>query len=121
METPVQCVARLLVALNELVDREGMHLRSGSYSLAAEVRRRTDPIVRRLVELSSSPGVSDFRAEVMAVVERSAVHSALLKEKMDECRAEIRRNDQARRRTAQLVPAYVRNPNGGRARFLAAG
>jgi hypothetical protein len=121
METPVQCAARLLIALNELVDREGMHLRSGSYRLAAEVRRRTDPLVRRLVELSNLPGVSDFRAEVMAVVEKSAVHSALLKEKMDECHAEIRRNDQARRRTAQLVPAYVRNPNGGRTRFWAAG
>ena len=64
METPVQCAARLLAALNELVDREGVHLRAGSFDLALEVRKRTDPLVRRLVELAGEPGVDDFRTEV---------------------------------------------------------
>jgi hypothetical protein len=119
METPVQCAARLLAALNELVDREGMHLRAGSFDRALEVRKRTDPIVRRLVELAREPGVSEFRAEVMAVVERNALHAALLQDKMDEFSAELRRTDQARRRTAQLVPAYVRSTSGSKARFVA--
>jgi hypothetical protein len=55
----------------------------------------------------------------MAVVERNALHAALLQDKMDEFTAEIRRTDQARRRTAQLVPAYVRSTSGSKARFVA--
>ena len=121
MESPVQHAARLLVALNELIDQEGMYLRGGSYDLAADIRERTAPIVRQLVELSGLPGVSDFRVQVAAVVERSARHSALLQERMVELGAEIRRTDQARQRAAQLAPAYVRSPDVIVPRFLAAG
>jgi hypothetical protein len=121
METPVQCAGRLLGALNELVTEEGMYLRAGSFELAAEIRQRTEPIVNRLVELSTSPGVSAFRDQVAAVVERSARHAGFLQEKMEEFRAEIRRTDQARHRTAQLAPAYVRAPVVTTRRFQAAG
>jgi hypothetical protein len=111
----------LLVALNELVEQEGMYLRGGSFGLVAGIRQRTDPIVRQLVELSSLPGVSDLRGQVAAVVERSARHSVMLQEKMEGVGAEIRRTDQARHRAAQLVPAYVRPPSAVVPRFLAAG
>ena len=121
METPIQCAARLLAALNELIDQEGMYLRGGSFGLVAGVRQRTDPLVRQLVQLSSLPGVGDFHAEVATVVERSARHSVMLQEKMEEVSAAIRRTDQARHRAAQLAPAYVRPPDTPVPRFLAAG
>lgn len=121
METPVQQAARLLIALNELIDQEGMYLHGGSFDLAAEIRERAEPIVAKLVELSGLPGVRDFSPQVNAVVQRNARHSILLQEKMDELGAEIRRTDQARHRAAQLAPAYARAPGSVIPRFLAAG
>jgi hypothetical protein len=121
METPIQQAARLLIALNELMDQEGMHLREGSFELVAEVRKRAGPLVRHLVTMSGLPGVSDFRPQVTALVERSAHHAALLQEKMEEFRAEIRRTNQARHRAVQLVPAYARPAGTAPKRFLAAG
>ena len=121
METPVQCATRLLVAFSELIEQEGMYLRGGSFDLVAKIRERTGPIVRQLVELSSLPGVGNFRGQVAALLERSAQHSALLEEKMEEAVAEIRRTDRARHRAAQLAPAYVRSPDVVAPRFSAAG
>ncbi len=121
METPFQCASRLLVALDELVAREGVYLRAGSFELAAKVRESAGPVVGRLVELSHFPEVAAMRARVMAIVERSRQHSLILEEKMTEFRAEMRRTDQARQRTSQLAPAYVRPPAAKNQRFVAAG
>lgn len=121
METPLQCAARLLAALDELVTQEGVYLRAGSFELAAGVRERAGPVVTRLVELSHFPGVSEMRLKVAAIVERSAHHSAILEEKMTEFRAEIRRTDQARHRSNQIAPAYVRSSGANNPRFVAAG
>ncbi len=121
METPFQCAARLLVALDELVAQEGNYLRAGSFELAAEMRTRAEPVVSRIVELSQFPGVSELRGKVAAIVERSARHGAIFEEKICEFRAEIRRTDQARHRTNQLAPAYVRAPAAKNQRFVAAG
>lgn len=96
-------------------------MRAGSFELVAETRERTAPIVSRLVELSHFPGVSEMREKVAAIVQRSARHSAILEEKITEFRAEIRRTDQARHRTNQLAPAYVRSPAAKNQRFVAAG
>ena len=121
METPVQHAARLLIALNELIEQEGLHLRAASYDQVLEIRHRTEPVVRQLVELSGQPGVNQLRVQVNELVERSAAHSRFLQERMDEVGAEIRRTDQARHRAAQLAPAYVRPPGVIVPRFLAAG
>ena len=121
METNLQCAARLLSALDDLVSQEGTYLRAGSFELAAEMRGRAGPVVERLVELSHFPGVSEMRAKVAAIVERSSHHSAILEEKMAGFRAEIQRTDQARHRTSQLAPAYVRPPDSKKQRFVAAG
>jgi hypothetical protein len=121
VETPFQCASRLLVALDELVGQEGMYLRASSFELAAGMRNRTEPIVARLVDLAHFPGVAELRSKVVSIVERSARHSAILEEKMTEFRAEIRRTDQARHRTNQLAPAYVRPPATQNQRFVAAG
>lgn len=121
METPCQCAARLLVALDELVTQEGNYLRAGSFELAAEMRNRTEPVVARLVELAHLPGVAELRSKVISIVERSARHSAIIEEKLAEFRTEIRRTDQARHRTNQLAPAYVRPPAAQNQRFVAAG
>jgi hypothetical protein len=121
VETPFQCAARLLAALDDLVTQEGMYLRAGSFELAAATRQRTSPIVERLVELSHFPAVAEMRTKVAAIVERSTEHAAILEEKIAEFRAEIRRTDQARHRTSQLAPAYVRPSAAKNLRFVAAG
>ncbi len=121
METPVQQTARLLIALNELIEQEGVHLRADHFDLVGDIRQRTDPIVRQLVALAGLPGVAEFRLQVIAVVERSSHHARLLQARMEELGAEIRRTDQARHRAAQLAPIYVRSPGAAVPQFLAAG
>lgn len=119
METSVQQAARLLVALDEMIELEHGLLRGAAYDAATELRERAGPLVRRLVELSSLPGVGELAPRVNAVVERSTRHAALLQEKMEELGAEIRRTDQARHRAAQLAPVYSRPPGSVMPRFLA--
>ena len=121
METPAQTAARLLGALQELTEQEGMYLRGGYYDLAGDIRRRTAPLVQQLVALADQPGVQDFQAEVRTLVEQSERHSGFLREKMVELGAEIRRTDQARLRTAQVAPAYTHPAGAAVTRFEAAG
>ena len=121
METPAQTATRLLGALQELTGQEGMYLRGGYYDLAADVRRRTAPLVEQLAALAGQPGLPDVRAEVRALVELSERHAAFMREKMSELGAEIRRTDQARQRVAQVVPAYGQPAAPAPKRFAAAG
>lgn len=121
METPLQEATRLLSALDELVDQEGMYLRGGYYDLAVETRDRADPLVRRLVQLDGPPELMVLRPQLEAVLAKSTVHATLLQQKMSELRAEIQRTEQARHRNAQMRPAYGRNPALAAPRFQAAG
>ena len=121
METQIQTAARLLTALDELIEQEGVCLHGGYYDLALQARQRSAPIVTELVRLADVPGVNDFRPRVAAAVGRSALHAAFLQEKLKEVGAEIRRVNQARHRAAQLAPAYVRPPSVIVPRFVAAG
>ena len=108
MEVPRETVARLLAALDTLVEQEGMYLRGGYYDLSAETRQRADPLVQRLVALAADPAVADeFRPRVTAVLERSAGHAEFLRGKLEDLAAEIRGTDQARQRAAQIAPAYA--------------
>ena len=121
MEAPVQTAARLLGALDELIEREGNFLRGGDYQQALDTRRRSEPIVSELVCLAYAPGVSDFRPQVAAAIGRSARHAAYLQEKMAQAGTEIQRLTLASHRAAQLAPAYAPAPVGVRPRFQAAG
>jgi hypothetical protein len=121
METPVQMAARLLAALTELIDQEGMYLRGGYFDLAAETRQRADPLVRQLAKMADVPGVGAYRPQVDAVLKRSARHATFLQEKLEELGAEIRRIDQARHRAAQVAPAYAHTRDVVTPRFQAAG
>jgi len=121
MEAPVQTAARLLGALDELIDREGNFLRGGDYQQALQIRERSEPIVSALVRLAYAPGVSGFRPQVAAAIGRSAQHAAFLQEKMAQAGAEIQRLTIAHHRAAQLAPAYAPVPFGARPRFQAAG
>ncbi len=121
METPVQMAARLLTALDELTEQEGMYLRGGYYDLAVETRQRAEPLVRRLTGMAGLPALGELRSQVAAVLEHSERHAAFLREKLEELGAEIRRIDQARHRVAQVAPAYSRSPGAGTPHFQAAG
>lgn len=121
MEQPSQKASRLLTALEEMVEQEGMYLRGGFYDLAVELRQRTDPLVQDLAGLAGAPGVDELRPRVAAVLGRSACHDALLAMKMTELSDEIHRIDQARHRTAQVAPAYAAAPAPALPRFQAAG
>lgn len=121
METPIQMVARLLTALDELIEQEKMCLHGGYYERAVQIRERSAPIVDQLVKLAYAPGVDAFRPRVAAVVGRSARHAAFLQEKIEELGAEIRRINHARFRAAQVAPAYAPDSGGLAPRFQAAG
>ena len=120
METPLQMAARLLTALDEMTEQEGMYLRGGYYDLAVEIRQRAEPLVRQLAGMAGLPGVGDLRRQVAAVLAHSERHAAFLREKLEELGAEIRRIDQARHRVAQVAPAYTRSPGAGTQHFQAA-
>ena len=121
MENPVQLAARLLDALDELIEQEGMYLRGGYYDLAVEIRVRAEPLIRQLVSIAGEPGVSDFRPQVAAVIERSDQHDAFLQRKLEDLRAEMKRTEHARRRSAQIAPAYAHSSTTATPRFQAAG
>lgn len=121
METAVETATRLLSALGELVDQEGMYLRGGYYDLAREVRQRAAPVVQSLTGLAGQPGVGALEPQIMAVVRRGEDHAGFLREKLVELSDEIRRTDRARQRTAQVAPAYKQTSGAAAARFRAAG
>lgn len=121
METTVQCVARLLTALDELTEQEGMYLRGGFYDLAVETRQRAEPLVRLIASSASLPDIGELRPQVAAVLAHSEQHAAFLRGKLEELGAEIRRIDQARHRIAQVAPAYSHSPGVETPRFQAAG
>jgi len=124
MEAPRETAARLLAALDMLVEQEGMYLRGGYYDLSVETRQRAEPIVQHLATLAADPALADeFRPRITAITERSAIHAEFLRGKLVDLATEIRGNDQARQRVAQVAPAYApAAPRMGVApRFLAAG
>lgn len=120
METPALKAARLLGALDEMVEQEGMYLRGGYYDLAGEIRQRAEPLVQMLVGLAGQPGVSALGSQVTALVERSDRHAAFMRDKLQELDQEIQRIDQARFRTAQVAPAYTQAAEAIAPRFEAA-
>ena len=120
METPLKTANRLLAALGLLVDQEEMYLLGGYYERVAENRRRADPLVRQLVELAGSPGVSQLADRVAALLAQGQRHAAVMAEKMHDLDQEIRRTDQARHRTAQVAPAYKQAPRLEAGRFTRA-
>ena len=121
METPVQMAARLLAALDELTEQEGMYLRGGYYDLAVETRQRAEPLVRQLTGMAGLPGMGGLRPQLTVVLEHSERHAAFLRGKLEELGAEIRRIDQARHRVAQIAPAYSHSPVVVAPHFQAAG
>ncbi|MBI2815130.1 MAG: hypothetical protein HYX71_12695 [Opitutae bacterium] len=120
METAAQLASRLLTALQELVDREGIFLRGGYYDLAAETRGRADPLIRQLVELAGQPGLEAHQRRVAALQARSAEHEAFISGKMAELSAELRRIELARHRAAHAAPAYARDAERGHIRWRTA-
>ncbi len=121
MDTPVHKGERLLRALEELVELEGLYLRSGYYDLAGEVRDRASPLVAHLIELAPEPGCEVYRERVAIVIQHSQEHAELLQQKMDVMRREIGELAQARQRSGQVLPAYARRTPWALPRFLAAG
>lgn len=121
METPAQKTGRLVGALEELIEQEGMYLRGGYYDLAVEVRERTAPLVEQLVRLARQPEAATWQPRIEVAVTRSQAHATFLQEKMDELRAELRQIEQARHRTVRVLPAYAPAARAIEPRFLAAG
>lgn len=120
MEAPAQQAARLLVALHELVEREGVFLRGGYYDLAVETRERTAPLIRQLAGLAGQPGLEAQQSRVAALQARCAEHENFIRAKIAELNEELQRVERARHRAAQVAPAYAQDPARGFARWRAA-
>lgn len=120
METATHQAARLLLALEELVEQEGIFLRGGYYDLAAEIRNRAAPLVDQLAGLAGQPGIDSYQPRVAALQTRSAEHADFISRKMIELTVELRRIDEARHRASQVAPAYTRSLDRGTPRWSAA-
>lgn len=106
METSAQQAARLLIAVEELADRESTFLRGGYYDLATESRERTEPLVQQLIRLAGQPGLDAYQPSVTALQARNAENDAFLSGKMTELAIELRRIEEARQRATRMAPAY---------------
>jgi hypothetical protein len=111
METPIQESSRMLQALEELIEQEGMYLRGGYYDLAVQVRDRAAPLVQRLIQLDGQTEVATLRPRVDVLLAKSTVHATFLSQKMSELKAEIDHIERVRHRNARMRPAYGRVPS----------
>ena len=55
--------ARLLIALDDLVEREATFLRGGYYDLAAETRERAEPLAQQLYPAGRPAGPRDLSGQ----------------------------------------------------------
>lgn len=106
METRLQRGRRLLAALSELASQEAVLVRSLDLVEALQLAERAAPLVTEVCGLAAEPDAAEIRPAVAALVERRRRSSACLEEHLARVRDELRRIDEARRRTARTAPAY---------------
>jgi hypothetical protein len=112
MKSAVETARRLLDTLETFVMQERILLRAGHFTEMAAVQRRASPVIARLCQLGSEPGVASLRGRVVALLARRRENlSCLMERRAFLC--EARERLVARRQQLQFVAAY-RRPQGVR-------
>jgi hypothetical protein len=106
METRLQRGRRLLAALEDLASQEAVLVRSLDLVEALQLADRAAPLVTEVCGLAAEPDAAEIRPAVAALVERRRRSAVCLEEHLARVREELRRLDEARRRTARTAPAY---------------
>jgi hypothetical protein len=120
METPLKTATRLLRALEDLVSRESVLLRSTNYLEAVTIQERAGPLFRELARLADQPGVSALKPRVDALVERRMESWHHIDANLARMQGELARINEARGRLARIAPVYGARLTKERARFNAA-
>ena|SRR5690349_17222836 len=120
METPAQRCLRIVAALEDLVYQESATLAKGDWTGAASVQERTGPLVDFLANDSAAKTDPALRARIAGIHQRRGETTRALQEKMEETRNELQQTRAAKRRVAQVAPAYG-TPSAIRHRLQAQG
>jgi hypothetical protein len=121
METPLQTAARLLAALEELVEQETAAMREYDIASALGVTERAAPIVDKLIELSAQPAVVALRPKLEALLVRRRQTAQHLDTQLVRLRTELGQAQRTRVRISRVAPAYGRAVLSVESRLNAAG
>ncbi len=107
METSAQRCSRIAAALNDLAAQEAAALAGREFDAAIALQERAAPLVAFLAEHTG-----DFTRELvekLSAVQARRAHSAMqLAAEIGRTREELHETGAARRRVAQIAPAYGR-------------
>jgi len=120
MESAAQTCARLLIALEDLVEQEAGLLASEQVLAMADLQDRMAPLVERLVALAPVAD-SSIRVRVQELVQRRSYTGAELASRLLHLRGELDRMAEARHTVNRIAPVYGAMPPAARSQFSAVG
>jgi len=107
METPLQTAQRLLAALEDLVARESVLLRTTNYLEAVTIQERAGPLVQELARLADQPGVDSLKERVAALMAIRMESWHYIDANLDRMQQELARINEARARLGRIAPVYA--------------
>ena len=121
MQTSAQRCLRILAALEDLVHQESVSLAKRDWIGAEAVQQRAEPLVDFLA--AHGPGGDDagLRARIAALQQRRAETSRSLGLQIAQAKSELQQAQAAKRRVAQIGPAYGSGAPAARHRLQAQG
>jgi hypothetical protein len=109
METPAQRAERIVAALEDLSAQEAASVAQQDWASVVALQDRMVPLVEFLaVSPFRGHEQSALRSRIAAVHARRAGSSARLEGELERTRKELEQTQLARRRVAQIAPAYGR-------------
>lgn len=121
MDSLVQTCSRLLLALEDLADREAAALHTRDFAAAIELQDRAAPLIEHLA--AHGPAVVDttFRRRVGDFLRRRAETAEWLSGQIAQARDELHRTRTGQRQVAQIAPVYGSSRSGSPRQLLAVG
>jgi hypothetical protein len=120
MESPARAVARLVAALETLVEHEAVHVAARDHAGVLRTQRKAGLIVQRLAQIGSAPADADTRLRVARLLESRRKTQLQIAARIAQLRQELARVSGGRSMLAKVVPLYggARRPTSGRLRAL---
>jgi hypothetical protein len=120
METPAQRCARIVSALEDLVNQEAAALRAGDFDAVNEIQDRAAPLVEFLALHATEGDTPQLRQRIGTLETQRQRSADELDAGIARLRDEMQRTTVARRRVAQIAPVYGR-PSAPRPQLRAVG
>ena len=106
METPAQTCARLVAALEDLVDQEAATLEARDFATVVHLQERAAPLVEHLASHGTDVVDPLLRERIRALHARRQKTGEWLTTQIEQTREALRQNDESRRRATRIAPAY---------------